>query len=76
MSENLAKCRRSLKISQSKMADVADMGLTAYRYKEEGKKPFRQDEILRIYNFLVKECPDITIAELFFNDLVIETITN
>ena len=66
MNDNLARYRRSLKISQTKMARIADIGLSAYRYKEKGEKPFTQDEMIRIYNFLSYEYPNITIEELFF----------
>ncbi len=75
MNENLAKYRRSLKISQTQMANIADMCLTSYRYKEDGKKPFNQDEMIKIYNFLIDKYPNITIEELFFNNKVIDLIT-
>lgn len=75
MNENLAKYRRLLNISQSKVANIADLSLTAYRYKESGEKPFSQNEIVRIYIFFKKEIPEITIEDLFFKKEVINTIT-
>lgn len=75
MNDILAKYRRSLKISQTKMAHIAGLKLTSYRYKEKGEKPFTQDEMIKIYYFLSNEYPDITIEELFFNNLVINSIT-
>lgn len=75
MNQNLAKYRRLLNISQSKMAEIAGVCLSAYRYKENGEKPFSQNEIIRIYNFVKREIPEITIEELFFDNLVNKTIT-
>lgn len=76
MNDNVARYRRSLKISQTKMAHIAGIKLSAYRYKEKGDKPFDQEEMIRIYNFLSKEYPGITIEELFFTNEVLNMITN
>ena len=70
MNDNLARYRRALKVSQTKMAEIGGLKLTAYRYKEAGEKPFSQDEMIKIYKFLKREFPNITIEELFFKNLV------
>lgn len=71
MNENLAKYRRFVKLSQRQMAEIAGIGLTAYRYKESGNGKFTQEEIIKIYLFLKAKIPNLTIEQLFFNDLVI-----
>lgn len=66
MNNNLPKYRRYIGVSQTKMANIADICLTTYMHKETGKKPFNQYEMAKIYGYIKDKLPDITIEELFF----------
>jgi len=48
------------------MAAVADISPTTYWYKEKGERPFTQDEMIKIHQYIKKEIPDVTIERLFF----------
>ena len=70
MENNIAKYRRYLGITQKEMAKRIGIGRSTFHLKEKGKLDFTQTEILKITKEIRKTFPDITVEELFFNDLV------
>ncbi len=65
---NLKKYRQFINLTQLEMAKIANIGSTAYWYKEKGYKPFNQDEMLKIYKYIKNEIPNITFEDLFYSN--------
>ncbi|WP_027701800.1 hypothetical protein [Metaclostridioides mangenotii] len=63
---NIEKYRRFINATQADMAAVAEICLTSYWLKEKGKRPFKQEEMNKIFRHIKMKIPDITIEELFF----------
>lgn len=76
MNTNVAVCRRALNISQSKMAKMIGIGLTSYNLKENGKSGFNQFEMIKILEVFEKRGLNVTADQIFFEDRVINLITN
>lgn len=57
--------RTGLGYSQEDMAKALDISTTAYRYKENGDKPFTQDEMIKFLNEVKKTDKTATLDIIF-----------
>lgn len=73
--KTLKAYRTILGLSQTDMANIADMCLTSYNQKEQGKKQFTHNEMLKITDFIKTKIPEVTVDQIFFNNEVSKMIT-
>lgn len=67
MVEKLMLERKKLKITQQEMANVIGVSCSGYRYKEVyDKVQFTREEMIKIYEHLVKKGSDITFNQLWY----------
>lgn len=66
MKNKLIAYRKLIGYSQGEMAKVANICLTSYNQKENGKKDFTQTEMKLIADEIKESIPNLTIDEIFF----------
>ncbi|WP_238884440.1 helix-turn-helix transcriptional regulator [Clostridium sp. YIM B02551] len=71
MNKKLVAYRKMIDITQQEMAIKLGICLTTYNHKETGKKEFSQKEMVSITDIIKEKIPDITMDDIFFNNLVI-----
>lgn len=62
----LAGARLGAKVKKKKLAEIIEITPQAYTKKEEGVTPFKDYEMLKIYEYLKPFYKDLTIDYLFF----------
>ncbi|MBZ4662812.1 MAG: hypothetical protein JG776_494 [Caloramator sp.] len=70
MNNKLIAYRNLLKLTQADMAKLLNISLTSYSFKENGKIPFKQNEMVLITKTFKEKIPNITMDEIFFNEEV------
>lgn len=75
MNKKLLGYRKMLGLTQKQMADLSDMCLTTYNFKEQGKADFTQTEMEKITEIIKEKFPDVTMDEIFFRTKVIKMKT-
>ncbi|OFK62563.1 hypothetical protein HMPREF2811_02580 [Globicatella sp. HMSC072A10] len=68
----LVGLRSSLSMTQTDMANYLGISTQSYWNKENGRRPFSDNEKIKIKNLFLKYEPSITIEELFFNNKVLK----
>ncbi|MDO6353565.1 helix-turn-helix domain-containing protein [Caloramator sp. CAR-1] len=70
MNKKLIAYRNMLRLTQADMAKLLNITQTSYSFKENGKVPFKQDEMIKITKFFKEKIPEITMDEIFFEEEV------
>lgn len=70
---DVTRYRKFLGLTQKEMADELNISKQSYWNKENGKTAFSDEEKLYIKNMLIDYFPDITIDDIFFNDIVLKS---
>ncbi|MGW7952734.1 transcriptional regulator [Staphylococcus shinii] len=72
MINKIAGYRKMLGLSQSELATKMRVSAQAYSQKENGKVPFKDTEKTLFKKMLLPYFPDITIDEIFFDNVLSE----
>lgn len=71
----LRSLRTLYKINQTELAKHIGINLMTYSYKENGKTPFYQSEMITIVNFFKRFDKKLTMDDIFFINEVTEMVT-
>lgn len=62
----LAGYRASIEKGRKDFAELLNISIVSYRKKEKGITPFRDEEKIKITEYLKDYYPNITIVDIFF----------
>ncbi|XJS10475.1 helix-turn-helix transcriptional regulator [Aerococcaceae bacterium WGS1372] len=71
--EQVARYRNYLGLTQQELANILDISKQSYWNKENGRTPFTDNEKVIIKNLLLRDFPNISIDEIFFNQMVLQS---
>ncbi|GGA98741.1 hypothetical protein ERX37_04890 [Macrococcus hajekii] len=75
--KNILRYRKFLCLTQQDMAQFLKISVQAYRNKESGRSSFNDSEKIKVRQLFRKEgLTDLTIDDIFFNEVVSQSIVS